>query len=228
MSHLTQMAGLAVQNFVSAAVGDCGRGRADPRVRATTFGDDRQLLGRPDPVDDSVLLPIAFVFAIVLVVRAPFRPARERPRLHAQGRPSRSLAGRWRARSRSRSSARTAAGSSTRTPRTRSRIRPRFTDFLEIWALLAIPFALTYTFGRMVRDQRQGWALFAAMFVLWIGAAGLATHFETGRQPPCSQAVGVSGSGGNMEGKEVRFGAPASGLFAASTTARPRRGQFLA
>jgi potassium-transporting ATPase potassium-binding subunit len=55
------------------------------------------------------------------------------------------------------------------------------------------------------------------MFVLWIGAAGLATHFELNGNPRV-EAAGVSGHSGNLEGKEVRFGAPASGLFAASTT----------
>jgi K+-transporting ATPase ATPase A chain len=86
------------------------------------------------------------------------------------------------------------------------------TNFLEILALLLIPFALTYAFGRLVRDQRQGWAIFFAMFALWAGAAATATYFEV-RGNPRVEVAAV-----NMEGKEVRFGAATSALFAASTT----------
>ena len=87
-----------------------------------------------------------------------------------------------------------------------------FTNLVENWALLAIPFALAFAFGRLVGDRRQGWALFAAMFVLWIASAGLAMGFELDGNPR------IEASAPNMEGKEVRFGAAASGLFAASTT----------
>ncbi len=87
-----------------------------------------------------------------------------------------------------------------------------FTNLVEMLALLLIPFALTYAFGRMVGNQRQGWAIFAAMFVLWIAAASVATYFEVQGNPR------VDATAANLEGKEVRFGAPASALFAASTT----------
>ena len=92
-----------------------------------------------------------------------------------------------------------------------------FTNFFQILALLAIPFALTYAFGRLVGNQRQGWAIFAAMFALWIGSAGIAMHYETAGNPKLD-AAGASQSLGNMEGKEVRFGSATPGLFAASTT----------
>ena len=87
-----------------------------------------------------------------------------------------------------------------------------FTNFVEMLAILLIPFALTYAFGRLVGSQRQGWALFAAMFVLWLGSAAIATAFEVDGNPRI-EAQGATG-----EGKEVRFGAPASALFAATTT----------
>ena len=90
-----------------------------------------------------------------------------------------------------------------------------FTDLFEILALLAIPFALTYAFGRLVGDQRQGWAVFAAMFVLWIASVGIATGFEP--RKPARRSARYPDAG-NYEGKEVRFGPAASGLFAASTT----------
>ena len=86
------------------------------------------------------------------------------------------------------------------------------TGFLEVFALLLIPFALTYTFGRLVGDQRQGWAIFVAMFVLWAGSVAAATSFEVHGNPR------VLAGAPNMEGKEVRLGAPLSALFAASTT----------
>jgi K+-transporting ATPase ATPase A chain len=92
-----------------------------------------------------------------------------------------------------------------------------FTNLVELWAILAIPFSLTFAFGRLVGDRRQGWALFAAMFVLWIGSVGFATAFELDGNPRV-EALGAAGGTGNMEGKEVRFGSAASGLFAATTT----------
>ncbi len=96
-------------------------------------------------------------------------------------------------------------------------------NFVEMLAILLIPAALTYTYGRMVGSQRQGWAIFAAMFVLYLAlvvvifpaeqhgtvaqhAAGLHTHVIAGS------------GGGNMEGKEQRFGIANSSLWAATTT----------
>jgi len=86
---------------------------------------------------------------------------------------------------------------------------------LEIIAILLIPAALTYTYGRYAKDQRQGWVLFAAMSLfLWIGFA--AVYAAEASANPIVHALGVNG--GNMEGKEVRFGIPASALFASITT----------
>jgi K+-transporting ATPase ATPase A chain len=98
-----------------------------------------------------------------------------------------------------------------------------FTDLLILWSILAIPFALTFTFGRMVKDQRQGWVVFAAMFALWITGALIAMPLEAGGNPKltaagATQATTAAQSGGNMEGKEVRFGPVSCGLFADSTT----------
>jgi K+-transporting ATPase ATPase A chain len=90
------------------------------------------------------------------------------------------------------------------------------TNFVEMLLIFAIPAAITYTFGRMARDQRQGWAIFAAMSVLFFVGVATAYHFEATGNPimngmPIAQA-------GNMEGKEVRFGIANSALFAAVTT----------
>ena len=94
------------------------------------------------------------------------------------------------------------------------------TDWVEILLLLSIPFALTYTFGRLVGDQRQGWVVFAAMFVLWAASVAVATGFEVHGnplldKPGVTQTATSQQAGGNLEGKEVRFGPAASGLFAA-------------
>jgi len=90
------------------------------------------------------------------------------------------------------------------------------TNFLEMWALLVIPAALTYTFGCMVKDKRQGWAIFAVMGVLMLGALGI-TYWAEGQGNAAVAASHVA-QAGNMEGKEVRFGVAMSSLFATITT----------
>jgi K+-transporting ATPase ATPase A chain len=97
-------------------------------------------------------------------------------------------------------------------------------NFLEITAIFLIPFALTYTFGVLVGDRRQGFALMAAMLILFAALAALAFVSEQGGNPVmASQGVDATStttqSGGNMEGKETRFGIAASALFASATTA---------
>jgi K+-transporting ATPase ATPase A chain len=97
-------------------------------------------------------------------------------------------------------------------------------NLLGMLLILVIPAALTYTFGRCVGDQRQGWAIFAAMSILFLSGALLCVSFEQQGHPVAAR-VGVEleptggQSGGNMEGKEVRFGVVESALFATVTTA---------
>jgi K+-transporting ATPase ATPase A chain len=96
-------------------------------------------------------------------------------------------------------------------------------NFLESLAILLIPAALCYSFGLMVGDRRQGWALLAAMLVLWVPLTGI-TAWAEGRANPAypaaiAQLPQSSQSGGNMEGKEIRFGIADSALWAAATTA---------
>lgn len=97
------------------------------------------------------------------------------------------------------------------------------TDLVEMLMIFAVPAGLTYAFGQMVGDTRQGWALFAAMSVLFLVGAGIAYHAEQAGNPGLTRlgieaAATPSQPGGNMEGKEVRFGIPASALFAVVTT----------
>jgi K+-transporting ATPase ATPase A chain len=90
------------------------------------------------------------------------------------------------------------------------------TDLVEMWSILVVSASLTYTFGRMVKDTRQGWAIFAVMGLLFLG--GLApTYWAEGQGNAAVAAAHVS-QHGNMEGKEVRFGVANSALWATATT----------
>jgi K+-transporting ATPase ATPase A chain len=89
-------------------------------------------------------------------------------------------------------------------------------DFIELFLMLLIPAALTYTYGRFAKDQRQGWVLFAAMSVVW-GAGVLGTYAAEAGGNPLLHAIGITG--GNMEGKDVRFGIGSSAVWAVTTTA---------
>ena len=90
-----------------------------------------------------------------------------------------------------------------------------WTNFVQMLSIFAIGAGLTHLFGRAVGDRRQGWAIFAAMFVLFVAGASLTYWAESGGNPNL-HALGIAG--GNMEGKEVRFGIAASSLFATITT----------
>ena len=102
-------------------------------------------------------------------------------------------------------------------------------NFLEMLAILLIPAALCHTFGRMVGDRRQGWALLAAMLIILVPLVLLTVMAESAGNPALHLAgsagangagAGVgAGAGGNMEGKEVRFGIANSSIWAAATTA---------
>src|SRR5215472_10650661 len=96
-----------------------------------------------------------------------------------------------------------------------------FTNFIEIFSIFVIPGGLTYTLGRMTGSQRHGWAVFAAMAVLFFAGVVTAYWAESKGNPLLAgvdQKVSVAQSGGNFEGKEVRFGIANSALFATVTT----------
>ncbi len=98
-----------------------------------------------------------------------------------------------------------------------------WSNFVEMFSILVISSALTWTFGRMVRKQAHGWAVWAAMFVLFFGGVTMA-YWAEARGNPIHAARGVDvvaspvNPGGNMEGKEVRFGIANSALWAVATT----------
>lgn len=91
-------------------------------------------------------------------------------------------------------------------------------NFLEVLAILLIPGALCFTFGRLVNDQRQGWAIYAAMSVVFVALALAAVAAEETANPRLT-ALGVEAGAGNLEGKEARFGPATSALWATATTA---------
>jgi K+-transporting ATPase ATPase A chain len=90
-------------------------------------------------------------------------------------------------------------------------------NFIEMIAILAIPAAQTYMYGRMARDQKQGWTLFAAMALLFFVGVTTAYYFEA-KPNPVMQGLAVDQTAGNMEGKEVRYGIANSVTWATATT----------
>ena len=97
-------------------------------------------------------------------------------------------------------------------------------NFIEIWAIFLIPAALCYTFGKMVKDTRQGWAVLLAMTAIFVPLLIACVSAEQAGNPalrslPLDHAASVMQAGGNMEGKEVRFGISGTALFATVTTA---------
>jgi K+-transporting ATPase ATPase A chain len=217
MSHLTQMSGLAVQNFVSAAVGIAvavALIRGLTRRRSETIGNFWVDLTR---ITTRVLLPGAFVIALALASQGVVQNLSGFTDAATVEGATQSIPGGPIASQEAIKELGTNGGGPYNANSAHPFENPNgFTNLLEIWALLAIPFALTYAFGRLVRDQRQGWALFAAMFVLWIASAGIAMGYEVAGNPLVEDR-GASDAG-NYEGKETRFGPAASGLFAAATT----------
>ena len=213
MSHLTQMVGLAVQNFVSAAVGIAVavalvRGLA--RRRSETIGNFWVDLTR---TTTRVLLPLSVAVALLLASQGVVQSLRGSAEAITVEGASQAI---YRGPVASQEAIKelgTNGGGIVNANSAHPFENPTgFTNLLELLAILAIPFALTYAFGRLAGNQRQGWAVFAAMFALWIASAGIATYYEVDGNPR------IDASASNMEGKEVRFGAPASGLFAATTT----------
>jgi K+-transporting ATPase ATPase A chain len=92
-----------------------------------------------------------------------------------------------------------------------------FANFLSMFMIFAVSSALTYTYGRMARDQRHGWAVWGAMTILFFAGVTAAYHFEAQGNPALA-GLPVQQTLGNMEGKEARFGVAASALYATVTT----------
>jgi K+-transporting ATPase ATPase A chain len=226
MSHLTQMAGLAVHNFTSAATGMAilvAFIRGIARRRAETLGNFWVDLTRTTLY---ILLPLSLVLSLVLVsqgVVQTLSPYHTVPLVEAtQGADGRRVTAQTLAVGPVASQAAikhlgTNGGGFFNANAAHPFESPSpFTDLLLILAETAIAASLCYTFGKMVGDTRQGWAILAAMLIVLLGFQ-LFGYWAEARGNPRIAALGVEG--GNMEGKEVRFGIARSALFAAATTA---------
>jgi K+-transporting ATPase ATPase A chain len=214
MGHFVQMAGLSVQNFASAAVGlavAIALVRGFTRSRTDRLGNFWVDLVRGTL---RILLPLAFVAAVVLVlggVVQNFAGAHEVTTLSGG---TQSIIGGPIASQEAIKELGTNGGGFFNANSAHPFENPTaWTNLLEIFLLLVIPFSLPRTFGRMVGDKRQGLAILGVMGTLWAGAVALASWAEMRGLGSVPQAVGAA-----MEGKEVRFGPAASALFAASTT----------
>jgi K+-transporting ATPase ATPase A chain len=227
MSQLTQMAGLATQNFVSAGVGlavAVALIRGLTRRRADTIGNFWVDLTRGVLF---VLLPLAVLLASVLLARGVVQNFDGLREVTGVGGATQTLPGGPVASQEAIKELGTNGGGPYNANSSHPYENPDpITNFLEMLALLVIPFALTATYGRLVGSRRQGWAVFAAMAVVWAAMVTTAVVAEQAGNPIVERAgvdqAAASGThaqaGGNMEGKEVRFGVGASGTFAASTT----------
>lgn len=234
MSYLTQMLALTVQNFVSAAAGMAvfaalARGLA--RKETARVGNFWVDLVRGTLY---ILLPLAFVLAIALVsqgvvqtlgpsvavaLREPFRDANGQTVLEqilALGPAAGQIAIKQLG---------TNGGGFFNVNAAHPFENPTpLSNFLEVLAILLIPAALCHTFGAMVRDRRQGWALLAAMLVIFVPLL-IGTALAEQRGTPILAAAGADlpasdlQPGGNMEGKEARFGIANSALWSTATTA---------
>jgi K+-transporting ATPase ATPase A chain len=253
MSYLTQMAGLTVQNFMSAAAGMAvlvALIRGFARRSAETIGNFWVDLTRTTLY---ILLPLSVVFALVLVsegVVQTFGPyakvavvqptSYDEPITDKDGKPVLDEKGQPKTRKSTLTEQVIAVGPAA------SQIAIKqlgtngggffnvnsahpfenptpLSNFLELLAILLIPGALCYTFGVMVRDTRQGWAVLAAMTVIFVGLLVVCVVAEQQGSVFVKQGVDHTASarqaGGNMEGKEVRFGIVNSALWATATTA---------
>ncbi|GLW58336.1 potassium-transporting ATPase subunit KdpA [Kitasatospora phosalacinea] len=214
MGHLVQMAGLAVQNFVSAAVGIAvvaALVRGFSRHRTDRVGNFWVDLTR---ISLRLLLPVSVLFALVLAANGVVQNFHGFEQVTTLSGGQQSIPGGPVASQEAIKLLGTNGGGFYNANSAHPFENPTgFTNLLEVFLLLVIPFALPRTFGRMVGDHRQGHAVVAVMGLFWAASAVLVTFFEHQHSGSALQAAGAA-----MEGKEQRFGVAASSLFAASTT----------
>jgi len=247
MSYLTQMLALAVQNFFSAATGIVvviALIRGFARHSAKTVGNAWVDLTR---ITLHVLLPISVVYAVFLTSQGVIQnfdaykdvttlevSSFETPKVDAAGQPvkddkgavvtepaqtqTQTLAMGPVASQEAIKMLGTNGGGFMNANSAHPYENPTpLTNFIQMLSIFLIPAALCFTFGRMVGDTRQGWAVLAAMTLIFVVFAYAAMHFEQQANPLLTQ-LGVDPAAGNMEGKETRFGIAESGLFATITT----------
>ena len=218
MSYLTQMLGLAVQNFLSAAVGitvQLALTRGFLRRNAQQIGNFWVDLTR---ATFYVLLPLALVFAVVLMsqgVVQTFEPYVTAKTL--EGADQTIAVGPAASQIAIKQLGSNGGGFFNANSAHPFENPTRLTNFLETLAILLLPAALVFTFGYMLKQAKQGWAIFWVMLMLFLlGTAGVFWAETHGN--PLLAKVGVAG-GVNLEGKEVRFGVAGATLWGSATTA---------
>jgi K+-transporting ATPase ATPase A chain len=213
MGYLTQMAGLAVQNFVSAAAGIAvaiALIRGFTRSRAGTLGSFWVDLTRATV---RLLLPISVIGAVILMATGVIDNFTPTHLIHTlDGAPQTMVGGPVASQEVIKLLGTNGGGFFNANSAHPFENPSPVSNWFEIFLMLVIPFALPRTFGRMAGDNRQGYLLVAVMAVLWLAAAGI-SFFEAQHAGTALQAAH-----GAMEGKEVRFGTPGSSLFAATAT----------
>ncbi|MFD5419999.1 potassium-transporting ATPase subunit KdpA [Streptomyces sp. NPDC127069] len=214
MGHVVQTGGLAVQNFVSAAVGMAvavALVRGFARSRSGELGNFWADLVRGTV---RILLPIAVLGAIVLVACGAIQNFAG---IHGVGQFTGGTQ-QWNGGAVASQEVIKELGTNGGGYFNANSAHPfenptPFSNLFEVFLILVIPFALTRTFGRMVGNLRQGYAILATMAVIWLGFTALMMWTEFAHHGPALQAAG-----GAMEGKETRFGIGGSAIFSVATT----------
>jgi K+-transporting ATPase ATPase A chain len=223
MSYLTQMAGLAWHNFISAAAGIAiamalargitRRGEGTPQGTIGNFWVD---ITRSTVY---ILLPLSLIFALVFVSQGMIQNVAPYQEVTTLEGAKQVIAMGPVASQEAIKQLGTNGGGFFNANAAHPYENPSpLTNFLSMFLIFAIPAGLTYTFGRMAKNQRQGWALFAAMSFLFLAGVTVAYWAEAGGSPTIVNRLGVDPGLGNMEGKEVRFGVANSALYATVTT----------
>jgi K+-transporting ATPase ATPase A chain len=223
MSYLTQMLALTVQNFVSAATGMAvlvALCRGFVRRQSSTIGNFWVDLSRSTLY---VLMPLSLILALALVsqgVIQNLRPYETVKVVDPVGDVSEQTLAMGPAASQIAIKQLGTNGGgffNVNSAHPFENATP-LSNFLEVLAILLIAAACCFAFGRLVNDNRQGWAVLAAMLVIFVPLLGMCAWAESAGNPLYAE-VGVDSSPGNMEGKEVRYGVANSALWATATTA---------
>jgi len=227
MSYFSQMVGLAFHNFVSAATGiaiAAALVRGIARHSAKTIGNFWVDLAR---VTYYLLLPICVVFAVFLISQGmiqnfkPYTKATLVEPMKVENAPAVTEQNIVQGPMASQVAIKmlgTNGGGYVNANAAHPFENPTpLSNFIQMLSIFSIGSGLTYYLGRMVKNQKHGWTVWAAMMVLFIGGVLLAWHSEAVGNP-IHQQLGISAADGNMEGKEVRFGIFNSALFATVTT----------
>ncbi|HUO28812.1 MAG TPA: potassium-transporting ATPase subunit KdpA [Bryobacteraceae bacterium] len=224
VSYFTQMVGLAVHNFTSAAAGIAtaiAMVRGFSRRSASSIGNFWVDVTRCTLY---VLIPLSLIVALLLVWQGAIQNLHPYEKVTTLEGATQTIAQGPTASQESIKELGTNGGGFFNANSAHPYENPTpFSNFLELLSIFVIPAGLTYTFGKMVKDTRQGWALFAAMSIVFLAGVFVVYPAEQSGNPNLTKlgvesAATATEPGGNMEGKEVRFGIPASSLFAVITT----------